>query len=54
MLNNTHIVTIEGLNSNNLTHIQNDFIKEGASQCGFCTPGFIVSLTGYLINNDDL
>jgi xanthine dehydrogenase small subunit len=51
-INNTHIVTIEGLNSNNLTHIQNEFIKEGASQCGFCTPGFIVSLTGYLINND--
>ncbi|MCW8802793.1 MAG: FAD binding domain-containing protein [Ignavibacteriaceae bacterium] len=50
-INNTHIVTIEGLNSNNLTHIQNEFIKEGASQCGFCTPGFIVSLTGYLINN---
>ena len=51
-VNNTHIVTIEGLNSVNLTHIQTEFIKEGASQCGFCTPGFIVSLTGYLINND--
>lgn len=51
-LSNTHIVTIEGLTSNDLTHIQSDFINEGASQCGFCTPGFIVSLTGYLINND--
>jgi xanthine dehydrogenase small subunit len=51
-IKNTHIVTIEGLNSNNFTHIQTEFIKEGASQCGFCTPGFIVSLTGYLINND--
>ena len=50
-INNTHIVTIEGLNSTNLTLIQNEFIKEGASQCGFCTPGFIVSLTGDLINN---
>ena len=50
-INNTHIVTIEGLNSKNLSHIQTEFIKEGASQCGFCTPGFIVSLTGYLINN---
>lgn len=48
---NSHIVTIEGLSSINFTHIQNDFIKEGASQCGFCTPGFIVSLTGYLINH---
>ena len=51
-VNNTHIVTIEGLNSNKLTHIQTGFVEEGASQCGFCTPGFIVSLTGYLINND--
>ena len=50
--NNTHIVTIEGLNSNSLTHIQTEFVNEGASQCGFCTPGFIVSITGYLINND--
>jgi xanthine dehydrogenase small subunit len=50
-INYTHIVTIEGLNSNNPTPIQTDFIKEGASQCGFCTPGFIVSLTGYLLNN---
>ena len=49
---NTHIVTIEGLNSNNLTHIQSEIINEGASQCGFCTPGFIVSLTGYLIHKD--
>ena len=51
-INNTHIVTIEGLNSDSLTHIQTEFINEGASQCGFCTPGFIVSLTGYLINNE--
>ncbi|HEY6626343.1 MAG TPA: FAD binding domain-containing protein [Ignavibacteriaceae bacterium] len=51
-VNNTHIVTIEGLNSYNLSHIQTEFIKEGASQCGFCTPGFIISLSGYLINNE--
>ncbi|MDH3267910.1 MAG: FAD binding domain-containing protein [Ignavibacteria bacterium] len=50
-INSTHIVTIEGLNSINLTQIQTEFIIKGASQCGFCTPGFIVSLTGYLINN---
>lgn len=51
-INSTHIVTIEGLIANTLTHIQTEFVIEGASQCGFCTPGFIVSITGYLINND--
>ena len=47
-----HIVTIEGLNNDeNLSVVQNSFVEEGASQCGFCTPGFIVSLTGYFLAN---
>jgi xanthine dehydrogenase small subunit len=48
--NYKHIVTIEGINSEQFTAVQENFIKEGASQCGFCTPGFCVSLTGYIIN----
>jgi xanthine dehydrogenase small subunit len=48
-----HIVTIEGLNSSELSIIQQSFVDEGATQCGFCTPGFIVSLTGYLLSNDN-
>jgi len=48
-----HVVTIEGLNLNKgLTPIQNIFIKNNATQCGFCTPGFIVSLTGFAINQN--
>lgn len=47
-----HIVTIEGLNSPELSIIQQSFIDEGGTQCGFCTPGFIVSLTGYLLENN--
>jgi xanthine dehydrogenase small subunit len=47
-----HIVTIEGLNSSELSVIQQSFVDEGGTQCGFCTPGFIVSLTGYLLTND--
>lgn len=39
-----HIVTIEGLNMDGLNAVQQSFANEGATQCGFCTPGFIVSL----------
>ena len=38
------IITIEGLESNGeLDAIQNAFIEFGALQCGFCTPGVIMS-----------
>ncbi len=46
-----HVVTIEGLNSNSNNIIQESFIEEGAAQCGFCTPGFIVSTTAYLLDS---
>ncbi len=46
---NSHIVTIEGLNGANFNPIQQAIIDENASQCGFCTPGFIISLTGYFL-----
>lgn len=51
-----HVVTVEGINQpgKELTPIQSAFVEEGASQCGFCTPGFIISLTGYLLSSDIL
>ena len=49
-VNGKHVVTIEGVNSNELNLIQKAFVDEGASQCGFCTPGFILSLTAYFLN----
>lgn len=45
-----HIVTIEGLNRDELTPIQRAVVDQGATQCGFCTVGFVVSLAGYCLD----
>ncbi|MEX1308331.1 MAG: xanthine dehydrogenase subunit XdhC [Eubacteriales bacterium] len=41
-----NIVTIEGLSKNGeLTNMQKAFVEGGAVQCGFCTPGIIMTAT---------
>lgn len=46
------ITTIEGLNHNGgLTPLQQAFVHEGAIQCGFCTPGMILTGTSLLEKN---
>jgi aerobic-type carbon monoxide dehydrogenase small subunit (CoxS/CutS family) len=46
------VTTIEGLGSlASLSPLQQAFIDEGAFQCGYCTPGFIVAATALLQSN---
>src|SRR6266542_830741 len=46
-----HVVTIEGLNMEGLNPIQQAMYDESATQCGFCTPGFVISLAGFCLQN---
>ena len=50
-LHGKHLVTIEGLNMEVLSPVQQAIVDEGASQCGFCTPGIVVSITGILLDD---
>ena len=45
IINGKHLILIENLTSNNTLHpIQEAMVKFHGSQCGFCTPGFVMSL----------
>ena len=50
----TDITTVEGLApSGSLNPVQSAFEAEHGLQCGFCTPGFVVSATALLQRNPD-
>ncbi len=46
-LDSMHIITLEGLNKENLSVIQKAMVAEGGAQCGFCTPGMIIALVDF-------
>ena len=47
-----HIVTVEGINppDGSLTPVQQAMVDRSGTQCGFCTVGFVMSLTGFCID----
>jgi xanthine dehydrogenase small subunit len=49
-----HVVTVEGLNfRDRLSFVQDAMVYCGGTQCGYCTPGFVVSMTWYLMSQDE-
>lgn len=50
-----HIVTVEGINplDGSLTPVQQAMVDESGTQCGFCTVGFVMSLTAFCIDDTE-
>jgi aerobic carbon-monoxide dehydrogenase small subunit len=49
-----HVVTVEGLDDDRLaTDVRDRICAVGGVQCGFCTPGFVVTATGLLRSRPD-
>ncbi len=46
-----HVVTVEGINGKELTPVQQALVDANGSQCGFCTIGFVMSLTGFSLHD---
>jgi aerobic-type carbon monoxide dehydrogenase small subunit (CoxS/CutS family) len=46
------VTTIEGVTpAQGLSAVQRSFVSHGATQCGFCTPGFVMTATALLREN---
>jgi aerobic-type carbon monoxide dehydrogenase small subunit (CoxS/CutS family) len=43
------LTTVEGLGSpENMNAVQSAFVEHDGQMCGFCTPGFVTTISGYL------
>ena len=51
--NGKHIVTVEGINREDgeLTQVQHALVENSGTQCGFCTVGFVMSLTNFCLED---
>lgn len=48
------ILTVEGLEQDSALHVlQEKFLQHGAVQCGFCTPGMLMSAYALLLGNSN-
>jgi xanthine dehydrogenase small subunit len=51
-LHGKHLITVEGISGKDELHpVQTALLDEHGTQCGFCTPGFVMSLLGLFLNN---
>ena len=46
-----HVVSVEGINMDKLSPVQQAMVDTNGTQCGFCTLGFVMSFTGFVLHN---
>ena len=52
--NGKNVTTLKGIGTADHPHsLQQSFVEHGAIQCGFCTPGMVVSAKAFLDNNPE-
>jgi carbon-monoxide dehydrogenase small subunit len=52
--NGKNVTTLKGVGTSDHPHrLQQSFVEHGAIQCGFCTPGMVVSAKALLDNNPE-
>ena len=53
-LEGSSVMTVEGAADDPVGRtVQEAFVQEGAAQCGYCTPGFVMAVTGLLRGRGD-
>lgn len=55
LMDGKHVVTVEGLSNGEEPHeIQRRMVENNGAQCGYCTPGFVMSLTDLYEQKKDI